>query len=105
MNKVKFINLLHPQNILQVRELLDMWPHDKCIIFDGLDMDAVGDDTGRYLSCSINQGGYSYTFRRFELLKVVYDEMVARYGNPFPQDAMEAPQRWEPFEICIRYGC
>ncbi|KAM7296818.1 hypothetical protein ISCGN_021973 [Ixodes scapularis] len=31
----------------KVRELLDMWPHDKCIIFDGLDMDAVGDDTGR----------------------------------------------------------
>ncbi|XP_077527776.1 uncharacterized protein LOC144139229 [Haemaphysalis longicornis] len=60
----------------KVKELLNAYPHDKCLVFDDL-----GDDS--YAS-TIHTRTKVIKFQRFELLKAVAAEMTARYGRAFP---------------------
>lgn len=60
----------------KVKDLLNAYPGDRCLVFDDL-----GDDSyGRKISTRSRQ----IKFEKFELLKAVAAEMTARYGPAFP---------------------
>lgn len=68
--------------MFQVERLLDAYPSDKCIIFDGLDSDSLWHRKDRNRTkCSVTKLGITHHFERYEMITIVHDAMVRRYGQ------------------------
>lgn len=74
-----------PTIYLQVERLLDAYPQDKCIIFDGLDSDSLWHERDHRLTrCNVSKLGITHVFERYEMITVVYNAMAKRYGPAWP---------------------
>ncbi|XP_070380286.1 uncharacterized protein [Dermacentor albipictus] len=60
----------------KIKELLNAYPDDRCVVFDDL-----GDDVWEG---SFSHKGHTVSFKKYEMLHVIASAMVQRYGNAFP---------------------
>ncbi|XP_050029748.1 uncharacterized protein [Dermacentor andersoni] len=60
----------------KIKELLNAYPDDRCVVFDDL-----GDDVWE---ASFNHDGQTVAFKKYEMLHVIASAMVQRYGMAFP---------------------
>lgn len=57
----------------KIEQLLDAWPHDRCVVFDD-----IGEDS---LEGNFTYLGHTTRFSRFEMFNVVSGAMIKKYGG------------------------